>query len=371
MKPLRVTILAGGLRGGGTEKFLRLFLEHVDRRLVEPSVIFVTGDATIEPARAAAQLSCPAHFIGWTRQSSRVGSFLRLTALLRRERPDVVYALQGIITFVGPVAARIAGVRTVVVAQRNMGHDNARRPLRRGLRRLIFAHLVDGIITNADTIRDMLVSSASVPADRIRVVRNPVERRAGLPEEAGAGGPAEPAEERVTIVARLDRIKNHACFLRAAARVAGERAQTRFWVVGTGPLEGQLRQLADAASLRGRVHFTGHSDDVRRIMRRSALVALTSHDEGLPNALLEALSEGTPVVATRVGGVPEIVREAAWLTDPDDDRALAAAMLAVLREPASSRRRASALWNEVAALHDPGATALAQAEALRGFHARG
>lgn len=375
VKPTRVVIMAGGLRGGGTEKFLRLFLRHVDRGVLEPVVVFVTGDASLDLAEARTVLDCPVHLVEWTRESSRLRSFLLLAALLRRLRPDVVYALQGVITYIGPAAARMAGVRTVVVGQRNMGHDNAGKPLRRRLRKFIYIHLVDGIIVNADMIRQTLERHAAIPGGRIRVVRNPVESE---PAADGAAPPGEDtaavprsAEEWVTIVARLDRIKNHACFLRAAVRVAERRARARFLVVGRGPLEAELRELTARINLAERVAFLGHRDDVRQIVRKSSLVVLTSRDEGLPNCLLEALCEGTPVVATRVGGVPEVVKEPAWLVDSDDDRALADAILGVLADPDASRRRALALWREISPSHDPRATAAAQADALRAFHARG
>jgi glycosyltransferase involved in cell wall biosynthesis len=136
---------------------------------------------------------------------------------------------------------------------------------------------------------------------------------------------------------RID--KGHRFLLDAAVRVQREIPEVRFVLVGLGPLEEDVRSRTRELSLERSVVFAGYREDAPRIAGASDVFVLPSVQEGLPIALLEAMVQGIPPVVTRVGGVPEVVRDKldGLVVAPGDPDSLAEGILALIRDP--SRRR--------------------------------
>jgi glycosyltransferase involved in cell wall biosynthesis len=159
----------------------------------------------------------------------------------------------------------------------------------------------------------------------------------GLREEFGIpnGAPI------IGTVANFKVHKGHRHLVRAADLVRRERPDARFVLVGSGPLEGAIQRMTRDLSLQETVVFAGFRSDVPQLIRSFDLFVLPSEHEGLPIALLEAMALGRPVVATRVGGTPEVVEDGATgaLVPARDPRALADAVLALLADPARAKRR--------------------------------
>jgi glycosyltransferase involved in cell wall biosynthesis len=142
----------------------------------------------------------------------------------------------------------------------------------------------------------------------------------------------------VGIVARLVPIKRHTCFLEAAAAVARRYPQCQFLLVGDGEERVELEHLCSRLALNGRVRFLGWRRDLERIYADVDLVVLTSANEGSPVSVIEAMASGKPVVAARVGGVPDLVEDGVTglLVPPENPAAVAEAIGALL---ADARRR--------------------------------
>jgi glycosyltransferase involved in cell wall biosynthesis len=147
-----------------------------------------------------------------------------------------------------------------------------------------------------------------------------------------------PQAPRVLTVARLVPDKDHETLIRAFRLVAADHTGAELWLVGDGPRERALRQLTAATLSPGQVRFFPGQADLRPFFAQASLFALSSVHEACPNVVLEAMAAGLPVVATRVGGLPELVApgETGWLTPPRDPAALAAALSHLL---ADSRTR--------------------------------
>jgi glycosyltransferase involved in cell wall biosynthesis len=199
-----------------------------------------------------------------------------------------------------------------------------------------------------------------VPANRIRVVRNPV--RASLAMDA-----AEKVRLRAKLglgqanvilsVGRLSREKGHADLLRAMqvlrkSRQAGP--SLHLLIVGDGPERGTLQSLCSNLKLQDCVTFTGHQSDVGPYYAAADVFVLPSHSEGSPNVLLEALAAELPMVATAVGGIPEVLSDDvnALLVPSQAPETLASAIGRLLDEP-QLRQRLIANGKEVVAQHNP------------------
>ncbi len=139
-------------------------------------------------------------------------------------------------------------------------------------------------------------------------------------------------------VANLTWYKAHDVLLDALAALPADAPDWRITLIGEGPDRPALTAQCERLGLASRVRFAGHRNDVERHLERSHVAVLASRTEGMPNAVLEAMAHGVPVVATSVGGIPELLASGAGRTVPPDDPArLAAAVLELLRDPEARR----------------------------------
>jgi glycosyltransferase involved in cell wall biosynthesis len=213
------------------------------------------------------------------------------------------------------------------------------------------AYATADLVTSVCSVnRRAQIAAGAAPA-RTRLVPNPAPLLTAPARRDSGGGPF-----RVGLVGRVVRIKDVATFLRAAAIVAAERKDCEFAVIG--PLDHEpeyarrCRELAVELEIDEQVTFTGATDPAEWYERLDA-VALTSLSEAQPLALLEAMAAGLPVVATAVGGCPEVVGDAGLLVAPRDHEAAARALLQLAGDPALRGRLGAAGQRRASGAHAP------------------
>jgi glycosyltransferase involved in cell wall biosynthesis len=189
------------------------------------------------------------------------------------------------------------------------------------------------------------LAAAGVPGHLLAIVRNGIDVEAFCAEAEERGGQwrsrvGQVRGPLVVSVGRLDRQTGFEYLIRAASTVARTLPAACFWIVRDGPLRPRLEHQVRQLGLDRAMRLLGHQRDIAGIMAAADLVVLSSLWEPLGNVLLEALSVGRPVVATRVGGVPEIVREGetGHLVAAGDSDGLARAIVAVLGDPGGAAR---------------------------------
>ena len=209
-----------------------------------------------------------------------------------------------------------------------------------GLDGLVARFFTDRVVCVTRDVHDRVASRLEL--SRLAVVRNGIvttrvrsqfsaaeaKRRLGLPPGAAVIGMA----------GRLEPIKRGDLFLRAAEIVSRRCIDARFVVAGDGAELEPLRRLSSSLGIAERCLFTGHRDDVYDVMRAMDVFVLCSDHEGLPMALLEIMCLGVPVVARKVGGIPEIIEDGVHgrLIDSADPAKLAEAILAALSNDVAS-----------------------------------
>ena len=267
---------------------------------------------------------------------------------IRRFRPDIVETHTAKAGVIGRAAAAIC--RVPVILHVYHGHvlhgyfSPAPTRVFVEIERRLARHS-SCLLAVSDQVRSDLLALGIGTRQRFEVMplgldlerfRSVDARRGELRAELGLG-----AGPLIGIVARLAPVKAHDVFLRAAAALRARRPEVRFVVVGDGELRGSLEALASDLGLDGRITFLGWRSDVERVYADLDLLVLSSRNEGSPIALIEAMASGRNVVATAVGGVPDVVRhgETGLLVNPDDHAALAEAMEELLL--ASPERRAT------------------------------
>jgi glycosyltransferase involved in cell wall biosynthesis len=259
----------------------------------------------------------------------------RAAAALRRHRPRVVYASIEKDMRLTAVAARAAGVPTV-------GCRAVNRPLRNSLRhRLVYGRLLAHCVVNSQaTLRTVLGSAPWLDPARVSVIANGIDvdrftAATPLPLGLPAGAVV------VGYIGRLSPEKGLPELAEAWRRVADVASEAHLLVAGVGPLEGDLRaRLAGAP----RVHWFGLEHDVAALMKRCDVLAVPSYEEGFGLVAAEAMAAGVPVVASRTGGLAEVVAdpETGRLVPPRDAAALADALLDLVGDPESRRRMGAA-----------------------------
>lgn len=262
-----------------------------------------------------------------------------------RSRPAVVHAWLDHANIVAGIAALAVGVPRVVLAFRSL-HPGHFPLLHRGWMRPWYRALAaDSRVRFVANSREGAASYAEwigIDRARVAIVLNGMDDGRALrpsePELKAVRGELAPEGARlVSGVLRLSEEKRPSLFAEVARRVCAERDDVRFALAGDGPLAEELR--AAVRPLGSRFAVLGRRSDVPAILAASDAVLLTSRVEGTPNVLLEAQMLGTPVVATRVGGVPDVVEDGVtgFLAERDDAHGLARAVLALLAE--EDRRR--------------------------------
>jgi len=191
------------------------------------------------------------------------------------------------------------------------------------------------LLCNSHILKEFLTSRYGLPPRRITVVPNGVDTDFFHPNPNG-----RPQGPPVLLsVARLVPDKDHDTLLQAFGPLSQRHPGAELWLVGNGPKKPALEQKVQALGLPGRVKFLPGNQDLRPLYHQADLFVLSSREEALPNVILEAMAAGLPVVATRVGGVPEaVVSEATGLlVSPRDPNSLAVALRRLLDDPEAGR----------------------------------
>jgi glycosyltransferase involved in cell wall biosynthesis len=260
---------------------------------------------------------------------------LRLTWFFVRHSFDVVQTHDLYSTLLGVPAARLARVPVILSCRRDLSQWWWYTPRRRKFLRHIQKHS-SYVIANSQAVRDFLVEKDGFDSKLIRVIRNGVdlERFTNVRSDRQKLFPNLGAESQlIAVVANMNvETKGHTDLIRAATEVSREFPYAKFLLVGDGAERHRLELMVSESGLSKTILFLGRRNDVPNLLACCDLFVLASWAEGLPNAVLEAMATGLPVVATRVGGTPEIIddRVSGLLVSPRDSHALAAAISQLL-----------------------------------------
>jgi sugar transferase (PEP-CTERM/EpsH1 system associated) len=318
---------------GGLERLVVDLVAEGLKRGEQPSVVCLERTGILAPHIEAlgAHLACVHKPAG-----IRPATVRRLRQVFGKLQPHVVHTHQiGALFYAGPAAQR-AGVPVVVHTEHGKHFADRRRT--RWLGRLAGRYADRFCCVSRDIAREV-TRARIVPARKIEVVVNGVDtsrfHRPGGAEQLRHELGIPPNAVVIGTVGRLNEIKRHDLLIRGFAHLATQHGDLHLLVVGDGPLRRELEQLAAAIVPPGRVHFTGYQSEPQRFLQVMNVFALTSRSEGMPLAILEAWAAGVPVVASSVGGVPELVDEGkTGLMFPCDDAlALSQAIGQLLRDP--------------------------------------
>ncbi len=271
------------------------------------------------------------------RSSADVAAVAAMVRIFRRQRATVVNTHSGKDSWVGSIAAKIAGVPLLIRTR----HISV--PVRRGFFNMIY-RWPDGYITTGEMIRDHLIRKG-ISADRVVSIPTGVDITRF---SAGVNGSRirkewgiAPGTFLVSMIGVLRSWKRHDVFLESIRLLNGGGVDAHGLIVGDGPQRGKIESELLRGGVSNRITLTGYREDVPEILASSDVVLLTSDRfEGVPQAILQAMAMARPVVASPVGGIPEVVRPGVTglLCPPGDAPAFADALVGLAADPARRER---------------------------------
>ena len=261
----------------------------------------------------------------------------RLARILRSGAYDVLHTHDWGVFLEGGLAGILARTRALVHTVHGPYRSYPDHAL--GRAKLALRHLLErllaprfrGIATVSDAVAHYVANDIAIDPALLRTVHNGIDI-------TSAGVLERPRGQAVVFVTtgRLAAIKNHTMMIGGLRRVIDAGVPARLVIAGDGPERGRIENCVREHGLQDQVSLLGFRSDVRPILAGADIFLMTSRYEGISIAMLEAMRAGLPVVATRVGGVPETVRDrvTGLLVGPDDLAGLAEAMLRLARSPA-------------------------------------
>lgn len=318
---MRVVHVASGREWRGGQRQVWLLARALARR-ADVTQLVVTGRGT-ELARRLEAAGVPTLTPVWT---GALDSRALLATLRAADRRSILHAHDSHALSLAALTG--GGLRTPLVATRRVDFP---------LRRMGFWRFATRIIAVSTAVRDALIASG-VPAGKVTVVHDgiavgEVARTAPLDARPGLG--IAPGTPLAIATGALVGHKDHATLVRAAHIASATRPDLRWVIAGQGPLRPALEALVRELGLEDRVYLLGEVPDAVRLVAAADLFVMPSAMEGLGTSVLDAMALGIPVVATRAGGIPEVLRGGAGLlVDPGDPGALASAVLRVLADSA-------------------------------------
>ncbi len=340
-RSIRILFVIGSLEVGGAEMHLAQVLPRLSAAGFEIAVLTLSGRGALAATLAASGITvfvaqesrAPGASATWVSRAFRLmRSAVAAARIFARWRPDVVhFFLPGAYLIGAPIALLISPAKRAM-SRRSLNDYQSKRPIVAQLERALHARM-HALLGNSRAVTAQLIDEGA-PPDLVHLIRN------GIDIARFDGCSADPASRdrlELLCVANLLPYKGHADLIDALALATKDIPDWRLRLVGRDDGIGSfLRDRAAAAGLAARIEFLGPRDDVPALMAASHLALLCSHEEGFPNAVIEAMAAGLPVVATAVGGIPEAVLQdrTGLLVPARDPKALAAAIVDLGCSPA-------------------------------------
>ena len=347
-RKLRVVTLVDGIGlAGGAERLAREIVVRLDPDRFERTLcVSRWSDQRFEEAREAGALAeledAGVEFLGLRRhRTTDLGSWRPLMALLR-SGVDILHGHKIGSNVWASVLGTLARTPTIVAHEHTWSFSG--QPLRRLLDRRLIGARADAFLTVSAADRRRMIEIERIDPGKVILVPNgipdpPPSSGSDLRKELGLA-----AAPIVGTVCALRPQKALGVLIEASSALADQVPGLKVVIVGDGPERSRLEHLIGELGLEETVLMLGHRDDARELIRSFDVAVCSSDFEGTPLSVLEYMQAELPIVATRVGGIPDVIEDGVEgvLVDPGDPGALAVAIDGVLAEPSSAARLAAA-----------------------------
>ena len=254
----------------------------------------------------------------------------QLVAVFKKNKPDIVHIHNWGVYVEAVIAARLAGIKSIVVtihgpyrAYPDTTIDRFKKLIRQRAEFLL-SHFVSSFIAVSASVKDYVVRDIGINQNKVQIIRNGVSALADNEYTHSHDN----QELNLISIGRVASIKNHKFMLNGFKQAIDAPLSVKLTIVGDGPELASIKQYASELGIDNFVNFTGFRTDIDQILADKDVFIMTSNYEGISIAMLEAMRHGLPVIATNVGGIPEmgINKVTGILVEPNDVTALADAI---------------------------------------------
>jgi len=334
MNKLSVFHLVEDLKTGGAERVIADIVEGLDRKRFEARVWCLTRGG--ETADELLEKGVEVRILGiWSYHNPL--NIIRLSRLLKKEKPDIVHTHGYFASVIGRLAAKKAGLPIIITHVHSTYWEYKKRHL---LIERYLSRCTHRIICCSEAVKNFVTGHEKIKEDKTVVIYNGVDEERFLPVQDPWPPRARLGIDRespvVGTVSSLTPHKGQKYLIQAAAKIREKYPATRFLIVGDGPLRRSLEEQALELSLQSSLIFTGARRDIPDLLSLMDIFVLPSSSrEGLGIAIIEAMAMEKPTVATDIGGIPEVVQdgETGLLVRPGDSAALAKAIIELIDNP--------------------------------------
>lgn len=343
MKKIKLLHLISRIDIGGAEKQLLNLVTNLDKEKYDICVAYFQGRGELKNEFKEAGIEVKKFkfiglwdfFTGW-----------KLYQDMKTNRYDIVHTHGFKADLWGAIAGKLSAVPLIISTVHNQ-EQYLNNPIIGFLERWIIAPIDDTIIVVSDAVKRFLIKTSGIPQEKIKKVYygiNPadikIDKTKNIRDELGIGKDAP----LIGCIGRLVEQKGHKYLIQAAEEVIQNFPQAKFLIVGRGSWERKLEALAGRQNLNSNIIFTGFRRDIYSLIDKLTLIVMPSLWEGFGLVLLEAMALGKPIVATDVGGIPEVIKnkETGMLVSPADPDALAERIITLLEDRSLAERMAEA-----------------------------
>lgn len=357
--PIRVCFVIDRLIAGGTELQLLQLIRYLDRTRIQPYLCILKGQNDYE-SRSMEPRDCTVVRLNVRklRSFSAARQAWQFIRFLWREKINVVQTYFPESTYFAFVAGRLAGVPRIIGTRRNTGYWMTSAD--RHIARMVSPRL-DAIIANCNACRRAVIEQEGANPARVHVIPNGIEleRFTHLPP---CDGLRDGRSRKIGMLANFRPVKGIDVFLRAAALVVRRRPDSFFELAGDGDRT-WVERVIEECDIQNHVRLLGRIENVPDWLGTLDIAVLASRAEGLSNALLEYMAAGRAIVATRVGGNPDVIEnnKTGLLVEPDDEMELADAIERLLADgPLRGRLGQAARKSAVSSFAGPAVAKLSE-----------
>jgi len=260
-----------------------------------------------------------------------------LVDIIKKEKIDLIHSHLLDMNFYSSLAAKVAGIPHISTEHGDIHHTSKKLDKKTLIKAKAISHFSDKIVFVSKFTRDKFLKLSKVPKQKIAIIYNGIdlkeyEQSINIQSKKAEIG-IKNNEFVIGNVANLYPVKGQIYLLKAAAKIIKEFPNTKFLFIGRGELEEKLKKEAQNLGIAPHIKFLGFRNDVKELLKIMDVFVLCSLSEGLPLSLIEAMASKVPIVAAKVGGIPEAIihNHSGLLVPPKDPEALTNAILKILK----------------------------------------
>lgn len=325
-KRIRLILFIVDMQYGGTPRHIQQVAERLDKNIFDISVLCIREKSEVAYELESKDIKVDSLKV---RRKIEVGYIFKLLKFFRKEKPDILLAY----IFHANILARIIGkllcrVPTVIISERSV--ESEKKKYRILIDRL-FSFLCDGVLVNSEKVKEVLTQRERIESEKIKVIPNGVDTKIfkkkaknfELKRQLGFNN----EDYIISVIGRFELYKGQEYFLSAFKKVLEQKpnVSTKTLLVGEGRFKNKIQDIVRKLGMMEKVILTGARSDVAELLSITDLFVLPSTEEGMSNALLEAMSCKVPVIATQVGGTSEVIGDGVngFLVPPADTNLMA------------------------------------------------